>query len=330
MLSAIMAVPAYAAPLEINFQSAWQPAQRQNPDAIEPWVKSFAERSNGDMIMHLFYNGGLIETSALPDAIKSGMVDAGGWVFMDQKQMPYFFLTGIPYLAKDQAHSYRVFQQLIKDVPEFRAELEQVGVLLSSAVSAPWMIASRDKPVRSVEDIKGKRVLCAVPTFAEYVEAWGGIPVSVSPGDVYVGLQRGMGEMMVCGVSCVKGTHVHEVSKYATELGMTSSSCFPFSMNRELFEKDMTDEQRALTMELSKDLGKKVLDSFLDDVANAYKEFEAAGCQVIRLNDEEMAAFKKATIDNMLPILLRKAKDAGVADPESIVKRFYDVAASVE
>ncbi|MBO4316941.1 MAG: TRAP transporter substrate-binding protein DctP [Mailhella sp.] len=329
-LSLFTAFSAYAAPLEMNFQSAWQPAQKQNPDAIEPWAKSFAEKSDGEMIMHVFYTGGLVESSALAEAIKSGMVDSGGWSFSDQKKTPYLFLTQLPYIGKDQAHAYRVFHKLIDEVPELRAELDSVGILLSASISAPCMIASRDTPIRSIADIKGKRVLCAVPLFSEYVEAWGGIPVSVSPGDVYVGLQRGMGEMMLCGISCVKGTRVHEVCKYATDLGMTFSSLFPYSMNRELFEKDMTPGQQALTLELSKDLGKKVLDSFLADVANSYKEFEAAGCSVSRLGEAEEAEFIKVTRDNIMPNLVRKAKEAGLADPQSVIDRYLEIAASVE
>ncbi len=329
-LAFLAAFTANAATIEMNFQSAWQPAQKQNPDAIEPWAASFAERSGGDMVMHVFYTGGLVENSALPEAIRSGMVDAGGWTFIDQKKMPYFFLTQLPYIGKNQAHAFRVFKKLIEEVPELCAELESVGVLLSSSVSAPCMIASRDTEIKSISDIKGKRVLCAVPTFSEYVEAWGGIPVSVSPGDVYVGLQRGMGEMMLCGISCVKGTRVHEVCKYAVDLGMTFTGLFPYSMNRELFEKDMTPEQQTLTMEISKDLGKNVLDSFLSDVANSYKEFEAAGCHVYRLGEAENAEFIKVTRDNIVPNLVRKAKEAGLTDPETVINRYLEIAASVE
>ncbi len=329
-LGALFAAPAYAAPLEMNFQSTWNPAQRQNADALEPWAKSFEEKSGGDMIMHLFYTGGLVDASALPDAIKSGIVDAGGWTMTDYKKQPYLYLAGLPYIMKDQAHSYRVNNRFYNEVPEYKKDVDSIGVFLSGSASAPFMIASRDTPIHSPADIKGKRVLSTFQLFGEYIEAWGGIPVTIAPGDVYVGLQRGMGEMFLCGISCVKGSRVHEFCKYATDLGMASSGLFPYSINRELFEKDMTDEQRKLTMELSKDLGKKVLDSFLADVQNAYAEMEAAGCKIIKLNDDEMAQFAKAAQDKIFPSFERRAKEAGVPNPREFMQKYIDIANSTD
>ena len=325
-----LAAPAYAAPLEMNFQSNWGAAQRQNADAIEPWAKSFAEKSGGDMVMHMFYVGGIVEANASTEALKKGMLDAGAWALQNYSKMPYMYLTSIPYLAKDQAHAYRVLNAAVEQVPELKKEIDSVGVLLSTSSSAPFMIASREIPVRTPADMKGKRVLAASPLFANYIEAWGGIPVTVSAGDIYVGLQRGMGEMFLCGVSCIKGFRIQEICKHLTDVGMASASIFSFSINRDLFEKDMTQAQRDLTMELSKDLGKNVLDSFLNDVANAYKEFEAAGCEIIRPNADEMKQFADMAQAHIIPTHARRAKEAGVADPEAVIKKYMEIAASVD
>ncbi|MBO4317137.1 MAG: TRAP transporter substrate-binding protein DctP [Mailhella sp.] len=329
-LSVMTAAAAYAAPLEMNFQSAFTPAQRQNADALEPWARSFEEKSGGDMTMHFFYSGGLVEFSALGDAIKSGMVDAGGWIMSDPAKTPYFFLFGLPYLAKDQSHAFRISQRLIAEVPELKKELESVGVLLGNAVAAPSMIVSKDIPVRSPADMKGRRVLCLAGASSDYIEAWGGIPITTTPGDVYVGLQRGMGEMYFVGVAGVRGSHVYEFCKYATPLGISTSTIFPYSINRDLFEKDMTDEQRKMTLELSEGLGQKVVDSFNADVAEAYKTFEEAGCKVLSLTDEEMSAFIKAAQDNVIPSMARKAKNFGIADPEAVIRKYMEIAAAVD
>ena len=329
-LGALFAAPAYAEPIEMNFQSAWNPAQRQNPEVLEPWTKSFEEKSGGDMKMHFFYAGGLVEQNAVNDSLKSGMLDAAGWGALDIKQTPYLYMAMLPYLTKSQDQAYRLYHKLYDEVPEFKADLDSVGVLLDFAASAPLAIASNTTPVHTPADIKGKRVLTSFPAFAEYVEAWGGIPVMVAAGDVYVGLQRGMGEMFICGVSCVKGARVQEFCKYMVATGQTFSSVFPYSINRDLFEKDMTDEQRALTMELSKDLGKKVLDCFLKDVQNTYKEFEAAGMEVYFPNDEEMQQWVDGAKTIIDKLWLRRLKDAGVVDPEKWIKKFYEIAATVD
>ena len=329
-LSVLTTATAYGAPLEMNFQSGWSARQTQNVEVVIPWTSSFAEKSGGDMIMHIFYTNGIVEQNSVPDAIKSGMLDAGLWSLQDHKKMPYTYLAGLPYLAKNQDHAYRVSQKMMEEVPELKAEIDSVGVLVGSTVTPPYMMASRDFPVKSPADIKGRRVLCVVPTLAEYVEAWGGIPVMVSPGDIYIGLQRGMGEMILCGVSCIKGFRAHEVCRYSTDLGMASFNIIPFSINKDLFEKDMTEKQRELTRELSKNLGKDLMDSYRGELERIYKEFESAGCKVIRLSEDETGAFVEEARANILPAYVRKAKDAGIDEPEKIVKRYQEIAAGID
>jgi TRAP-type C4-dicarboxylate transport system substrate-binding protein len=236
----------------------------------------------------------------------------------------------MPYLVRGQADGYRVFKKMFEEIPEYRADLEKPGVLLSMAASAPIQIASKDIPVHVPADMKGKRVLVTSGAFGEYVEAWGGIPVQVAMGDVYVGLQRGMGEMFICGVSCVKGARVQEFCKYSVVTGQTFCTAFPYSINRDLFEQDMTEEQRKLTLELSKDLGKNVLASFLRDVEDTYKEFRAAGMEVYFPNDDEMKQWRDLAMGYLDRIWVSRLKSAGVKDPEMWIKKFYDFAASVE
>ena len=326
----LIAGTAQAATLDLNFQSLYNPAQRQNADALEPWAKSIEKVTNGEVKMHFFYTGGIVEGSDVHNGLKHGMVDAAGWAATDIKLTPYLYMVGIPYLSKDQAHAYRVIKKLYDEVPELRKDFEYPGKLLSFGASAPFMVASKDTPVHSPKDFVGKRVLVTSGMFGEIVEAWGGIPVTVSMGDVYVGLQRGMGEMFICGVSCVKGARVQEFCKYSVATGQTSVSAFPYNINKDVFEQDLTPEQQKAIVEASKDLGQKVVDSFLVDVENTYKEFREAGMEVYFPNEQEMAEFKKATMSIIEKNWLPRLADAGVKDPAKWVKKYYDIAATVE
>ncbi len=327
-LCVLAGTAASAAPLEMNFQSLYNPAQKQNAEALEPWAASFAEKSKGEMVMHFFYTGGLVEPLAVPESIRTGMLDAAGWSPIDIKAHPYFYMASLPYLAKDQKHGYNIMQRLYAEVPEFKKDLDNVGVLLSMSASAPVAIASINTPINSPADLKGKRVLVTSSSFGEYVEAWGGIPVNVTMGDVYVGLQRGMGEMFICGVSCVKGARVQEFAKYMTVTGQAFTAPFPYSMNRDLFEKEMTPEQQKLTMEISAPLGMNVLNSFLADVNKTYDEFRAAGMEVTFPKEAEMAQFVDAAKDSVVKLWVRRLTDAGVPAPEKMIARYYEIAAS--
>ena len=328
--SLLIAGTAQAAPLELNFQSVWNPAQRQNAEAIAPWLENIGKATNGEVKVHLFYAGGIVEANDVINGVKHGMVDMAGWSANDIRQTPYVYMLGIPYLTKDQAHGYRVIKKLYESIPELQKDFDYPGKLLSFGVSAPFMVASKDIPVHSPKDMAGKRILVTSGMFGEIVEAWGGIPVQVAPGDVYVGLQRGMGEMYICGVSCVKGARVQEFCKYSVATGQTSVVAFPYTMNRDVFEDDLTPEQQKIVVEVSKDLGEKVVASFLKDVEDTYKEFREAGMEVYFPNEEEMALFKEKTMVIVEKNWIPRLADAGVKDPAAWVKKYYDIAATVE
>jgi len=324
----LMVQGAFAAPLEMSFQSVWNPAQRQNADALEPWAKSFEERTDGDMKVNLFYVGGLVETNSVAEAVRSGMLDMTAWNVLDYNQHPYMYMFALPYLTESPDHGMRIWQKLIEEVPGFKEDLNEPGVFLSSGVSAPWAIASLNIPVRSPADMKGKRVLSIAGVFGDYIEAWGGIPVSVTMGDVYTGLQRGMGEMFICGISCVKGSRVHEFAKYITLPGMTSASVFPYNINKDLYE-DMTDEQRAILHELSDPLGQAVVDSFNVDFDVSVMEFKAAGVEVIIPTPEEQLVFQNAAKDTIETLWIPRMKEAGIKDPAKVIEQYYEIAESV-
>ena len=325
----LSAATAYAAPLELNYQSIWNPAQRQNPEVIEPWTKSFEKATNGEVKMHLFYAGGIVEATDVQNGLLHGMVDAAGWSAIDIRRTPYVYMLGIPYLTKDQPHAYRVIKKLYESVPELQKDFQYPGKLLSFGCSAPFAVASKEIPVHSPKDFEGKRVLVTSGVFGEIVQSWGGIPVQVAPGDVYVGLQRGMGEMFICGVSCVKGARVHEFCKHMVVTGQTSVSAFPVAINREVFNEDLTPEQQKIVVDISADLGEKIVASFLRDVEDTYKEFREAGMEVYFPNEQEMAEFKEKTMA-VLESWYPRLEDAGIKDPKSWVQKYYEIAATVD
>ena len=326
----LIAGTAQAAPLELNYQSVWNPAQRQNAEVIAPWLDSFEAATKGEVKMHLFYAGGIVEQTDIVNGLKHGMVDAAGWSATDIRQTPYVYMVGLPYLAKDQAHGYRVIKKLYESIPELRKDFSVPGELLSIGCSAPFAVASKDKPVHSPKDFEGKRVLVISGMFGEIVQAWGGIPVQVAPGDVYVGLQRGMGEMFICGVSCVKGARVQEFCKHMVVTGMTSCNAFPLSFNQDVFNEDMSPATQKTVKEISANVGEKMVASFLKDVEDTYTEFRNAGMEVYFPNDEEMADFATKTKTIIEKNWLSRLADAGVKDPATWVKKYYDIAATVE
>lgn len=330
--AALFACPAaWAADnLELSFQSVYAPAQTQNVEILVPWAEAFEQKSGGSLIVHFFPVSAIVDINEAGHAIQSGMLDMGVWGGATfPKDTPYGYMINLPFLTRNSRHGTALLNTLYETVPEFKQDTDNMGVPLAMWTSASFGISSVNAPVRSPADIRGKRVLIISASDSVSIEAWGGIPVFVTPSDVYVGLQRGMGEMFYTAIPFQKGLRIMEVAKYITPLPSTANEMV-MAINRDLYE-DLSDEHKNLLhAETGRALSERIAANLDADVVNCLKLFEEAGAQVINLTPEEMDAFftgLRATIDSYW---VGNLKDVGVkGDAKAWIDKYYQLADSV-
>ena len=335
LFAAALALPlacqvAFASDIELAFQSCYAPAQTQNVDILVPWAEAFKEKSGGSLIVNFFPVSSIVDVNETAHAVSSGMLDMGIWGPASfPKDSPYGYGINLPFLTKNSRHGTALIYSLYEQLPEFKEDVDKMGVLLSMWVSASFGISSVNNPVRSPADIKGKRVLIVSASDSVTIEAWGGIPVFVTPSDVYVGLQRGMGEMFYTAIPYQKGLRIMEVAKYITPIPSTANQMI-LSINRDLYE-DLSEEQKSLlNAETGRALAERIAANLDADVEGCLKLFEEAGAQVVNLTPEEQDVFfegLQATVDGYW---VESLKDAGVkGDTRALIDRYYQVAESI-
>ncbi|MBO4317661.1 MAG: TRAP transporter substrate-binding protein DctP [Mailhella sp.] len=294
-LSACMLAPAFAqgAPIEFKCQVNYGPNHILWKNVLQPWADSFAEKTNGEFTVHLFPGGSIVDINDAPKAIKNGLLDMGAWTpFGNPADNPYSVITCVPGFSKGSYQGGLAGQKWIETQPEAKKELDKIGIPIAFWASAPTCLTSVKEPIRKPEDLKGKRVLVLSGTDANIIEAWGGLPVKIANSDMYVGLQRGMGEVAFGTPPAHRGHKLEEVSKYMTivpSLGIVMA----IVVNREAFE-DLPEQYQKMLLDssagLTEGLGKG-LDGFSE---MSVKVFADAGVEIIRLTPEEQAAFDAA------------------------------------
>ncbi len=326
--SFISVASASAEPIEISFQNTYPPQQRQTLDIVQPWAESFEEKTNGEIIMNYYNSSAVVEITELPHAVRNGMLDMAMISPVFPQETPYSFLLGMPYLSKSIRQASKVWKALMDEFPELKAEMEQYGKVLSVHSSAPMGIISKN-PVRSLADMKGKRVLVVVGNLAEIVESFGGIPVLVNMGDVYVGLQRGMGEMNLSGLSNLKGLRLHEVAKNLIVLDHPYNGPLFTIINHDTYNS-MDDKQKKMMEELTAPLGQNILQSFYEDKLDTIQFFKDNGVDVFEPTQEELQPFVEASKSILYTTWARKAKEYGIkGDVDAIINRYYEIADAI-
>ena len=238
-------------------------------------------------------------------------------------------MFNLPFLTKNSRHGTAVLNTMYESLPEYKQDTDNVGVPLAMWSSASFGISSVNIPVRSPADIKGRRVLITGASDSVAIEAWGGIPVFVTPSDVYVGLQRGMGEMYYTAIPYQKGLRVMEVAKYITPLPSTANQMV-LSINRDLYE-DLSDEQKQLLhSETGRALSERIAENLDADVENSLKLFEEAGAQVVNLSPEELEAFLDGLRTSIDGYWVENLKEVGIkGDTKAWINKYYEIAESV-
>lgn len=320
--ASLAAAPAMAADEEfqLSFQTMYAPAQQQMKDVFEPFIREVEKRSNGTLKIDLFGVGALVPALEEADSVRAGNLDMGQTAMNHPKETPYLYLLNmVPDMCLTVEDTIKV-GPLLYDIPELKREIDRYGVPFAFTSYVPQIIASVNSPIRTPADLKGKRMLVTAPNQAMLAEAWGAIPVMVSLSDVYIGLQRGMGEAYMSGLSWHKGSKIYEVARYMTNIGYPNTNVMPFLINRDLFE-ELSENQRNVLMETAREFfNAPMLASWNSDFAEATRIFAENGVTLYNPTEEELAQWHEANARVISPSLER-LRELGVNDGEAFLKR---------
>ena len=146
-----------------------------------------------------------------------------------------------------------------------------------------------NKPVASIDDVKGMKVRTFTPSMAALIQHLGGTPVTLQFSEVYPALQRGTAD---CGVTSPTSGNTGkwpEVTTHFLPLSVSGSVQGHF-MNLDTWKKFSPDLQKKLTAEARK------MEDGMWDLANTVNG-DAANCNTGREPCKEGVKFKMKMVE---------------------------------
>jgi len=157
------------------------------------------------------------------------------------------------------------------------------------------VLLSREKPIRSIADLKGLKIRVPSKNTGRVVEAWGATPVSQPISQVYTSMETGVIDGVLVDSSEMSSFKLGEVTKYVTRGMNATHSMFMLVMNRDSWES-LDDETQAKLTELT---GAGMSEGGRVTMANASDRalaaFVKSGGEVIDLTPEAAAEFNART-----------------------------------
>jgi TRAP-type C4-dicarboxylate transport system substrate-binding protein len=183
------------------------------------------------------YGGVLYNFENTIEAIEQGIADFG-WVgtLWEPAKMPLQnIMFATPFVTDDPKIAVKVMDELMAKSEHFKKEWESQNAIYFSATSSDSYQLFTKFPIKSMADLKGKRILAAGAVGA-WMEGLGATAVNAGIPNFYNMLQTGVGDGVILIPSGAVPIKLHEVAPYVTYVNMGAVTFGAFAANKKKWE----------------------------------------------------------------------------------------------
>lgn len=223
--------------------------------AAAQWaVDETAKRSDGELKIDIQYGGVLATVGEIPTAIENGVVDMGNLVtpyFPDQ----FVINNAIPFFWPQPKSQQQLGELMLKwheEVPAFGEELAKFKLKLIAVRPLPPYGFICNKPIRTLEDFKGKRIRSYGVALPATLEALGAVSVGMPDVEAYEAMSNNVLDCSAADIALVDAFKLHEVAKYFVDVPMGASWGHIIVMNTDKYAS-LTDKERQVIDSLKGD-----------------------------------------------------------------------------
>ncbi|HHX77012.1 MAG TPA: TRAP transporter substrate-binding protein DctP [Firmicutes bacterium] len=215
-----------------------------------PYAETLKERSEGRLDVTVFDIGAVVSQGEEMDGVVSGLLEIGiGTPNYAPGEFPLSELACLPMLFPSSSVASLALCRIYEEFPEFQAEYPDGAEMLSFFTGATYQLHTVNKPVRTLEDVKGLDLIAINKETADIISQLGANPITIGTGDWYISLERGMAEGIVCPFAPIRAMQVSEIARYHTVLDMGLSP-FYVAMNKNFYD-NLPEELRQIIDEES-------------------------------------------------------------------------------
>lgn len=250
--------------------------------------------SGGDLNIEIYPSAQLYKDKEVPQAVSSGAIEMGvASIARFAGTVPAVDIFYVPFLF-DSESKVRAATAPGSSVrgPIDAAILKTGARILWWQAFGGAILLSKDSPMRTPADMKGKKVRVFGKTLGEFVKVLGGAPTLMSGSKQFLAYQRGTVDAGMTGLTTIPSRKLFQVMDYVT---LTSHADIEFTvMINEKVWQGLSAKNRAIITKA----GRRVEQELRDKMATIEAEslaFAKGKMKVIELSDAERAQWRKAS-----------------------------------
>jgi TRAP-type C4-dicarboxylate transport system substrate-binding protein len=257
-----------------------------------PFAQAVSDATGGDVTVKAYMGGELgpgpkDQYNRVVDGVADIAFSLPGYT---ASNFPKTLLTELPGVIDAETGTDRILANIDMLADEYKRV-----VLVGLWNNAPNLLFMAEKPVNTLEDLKGLNIRVPSRNAGLVVQAWGANPVSMPAPEIYNAMQTGVLDGAMIDATTLKAFKLAEVTNHIT-MGMeTTISDFYMIMNRDMFA-DLDETAQAAILAAGQDASRNGNKAWLGIAEKSLAAFaETEGKEVITLSDEEAAKFNAAS-----------------------------------
>ncbi|QMU57345.1 MAG: hypothetical protein GKR98_03465 [Boseongicola sp.] len=293
------------------------PKHPMNAAVFTPFAEKLAEVSGGELTVKQFPGGALNSVppkqyAILLDGVADIVFTLPGYT---GDVFPMTQVVGLPGVCESASACTEALLRA-----QGLLESEYNAKLLAIWANAPPVLLTKDKPVRSLEDLKGMKIRVTNKSDLPIVEALGASAVAQPVNVINQNLTNGVIDAIAIGPSAIRSFKLQEPANYLTTWFPGSGSAFVLLMNNDVYN-GLSDQERAWIDAASEDSLALAGGSFYDRAAGGGLKIAAeAGVEMIDLSDEEKARWMAAVTPTLEGLLGNTVGSSTVSEIMAIMK----------
>jgi TRAP-type C4-dicarboxylate transport system substrate-binding protein len=309
--------------------SSWHPPK--HPGVVGgyiPFMDYVKEASKGDIDFKFWSGGALLGAKDTLPGIRNDVADIGVLALTYfPAEFPYFqLISDLAMLSSNPpAVAAAVTELVALHCAPCRKDFTDKGLVFTSSYSTtPYTLIAKT-PLKTTEDLKGKKFRSAGTVWDRWTEHVGGTSVNVSAAEMFEALDRGGVDVAVFSPSALQSFSLWDVAKYDVMLPLgTYAAMSLFTMNQD-FWKDLTDEQRRILLNGSAVGAMGVTFGYMKSDESAMKLAKDHQVTIVEPS-KELLEQRETFIENDLVKVAAIAKDRyGINDAEKWIKQYREL-----
>lgn len=286
-------------------------------DTFDAFLDEIEKRTDGQIKFERFYQGALVGGTDVVDALRNGVADVALVNASQQSgRIPLGTVATNPAIFSNPWATTKAMTELYDLFPELKEENEKVGVVDIGWITMPTAYVMSTKPVSSLDDLKGLRILSNTRGITTLLADLGATPIGLPIVESYEALSRGAAEAIAISYQAGSTNGIHEVVDSVWTLPVGGGNMF-YGMNKKVWDslpdhlKEIIQEVRA---EFQPDSSYKIYIEQGDSAA--FQRFVDNNVEIIEASEEDINHVVENYATKVWDIWVKEMDEAGLPGQE--------------